>query len=75
MTITLQPSMWDTTDREHRQCKTVSKLTNIPVASPNLLIQARLHQLWEMGEALTAGLKVRRILMEGYTLPFWIRPN
>ena len=45
-----------------------------PVAS-NLPVGARLQNCWKTWEHLGAGPKVVQILKEGYTLPFWIRPN
>ena len=41
----------------------------------DLHVGARLLQFWETWEALGAGPKVLKMLKEGYTLPFWTRPN
>ena len=38
-------------------------------------VGARLQQFWEKWEALGSSPKVITILREGYTLPFWFRPN
>ena len=38
-------------------------------------VGARLHQCWEKWEALGLSPKVVSTLREGYTLPFWFRPN
>ena len=35
----------------------------------------KIYEFWETWEALGAGLKVLKILKEGYTLPFRIQPN
>ena len=53
----------------------VKIVTNVPTVVTNLPVGARLQQFWEKWEALGSSPKVIRILREGYTLPFWFRPN
>ena len=53
----------------------VQNVTNVPPVVPNLTVGARLHQFWEKWAALGVSPKVLTVLREGYTLPFWIRPN
>ena len=48
---------------------------NVPTVVLDLPVGARLHKFWETWEALGVGLKVVKILKEGYTLPFQIWPN
>ena len=50
-------------------------VTNIPTVAINPPVGARLHQFWEKWEALGSSPKVVTTLGEGYTLPFWFRPN
>ena len=50
-------------------------VTNVPAVVVNPPVGARLHQFWEKWEALGSSPKVVTILREGYTLPFWFRPN
>ena len=54
-------------------CK--NNVTNVPTVVPNLPLGARLHQLWKKWAALRVSPKVLTVLGEGYTLPFWFRPN
>ena len=49
-------------------CQT-SDVINIPVATPDLPVGARLHQIWETLTALGASPKVKKITRKGYTLP------
>ena len=42
---------------------------------PNQTVGARLQKFWQTWLDLGAGPKVVQILKEGYTLPFWTRPN
>ena len=50
-------------------------VTNVPTVALDLPVGVRLHKFRETWEALGAGPKVVKILKEGYTLPFQIRPN
>ena len=50
-------------------------VTNVPTVAINPPVGARLHQFWEKWEALGLSPKVVTALREGYTLPFWFRPN
>ena len=50
-------------------------VTNGPTVAINPPVGARLHQFWEKWEALGSSPKVVTALREGYTLPFWFRPN
>ena len=50
-------------------------VTNVPTIVINPPVGARLQQFWEKWEALGSSPKVITILREGYTLPFWFRPN
>ena len=50
-------------------------VTNVPTVTINPPVGARLHQFWEKWEALGLSPKVVTALREGYTLPFWFRPN
>ena len=49
-------------------------VTNVPTAV-HPPVGARLHQFWVKWEALGSSPKVVTILREGYTPPFWFRPN
>ena len=53
----------------------VNLVTNVPIVAPDLPVGARLHQFWEKWAALGASPKVVTVLREGYTLPFWFRPD
>ena len=53
----------------------VHPVINAKNAVPNLPVGARLQTFWQNWLDLGAGPKVVQILKEGYTLPFWIRPN
>ena len=53
----------------------VNPVINAPNVVTNLPVGARLQNFWKKWLALGAGPKVVQILKEGYTLPFWIRPN
>ena len=53
----------------------VNLVTNAPHAVVDPPVGARLHQCWEKWEALGTSPKVVTTLREGYTLPFWFRPN
>ena len=57
------------------QLSFVQPVTNVPAASLDLPVGARLHQLWETWEALGANPKVIKILKEGHALPFQNQPN
>ena len=57
------------------QSSFVQNIMNVPVAVADLPVGARLHQLWATWAALRASSKVIRILREGNTLLFRIRPN
>ena len=50
-------------------------VTNVPIIAPDLSVGARLHQFLEKWAALAVSPKVLTVLKEGYTLPFWFRPN
>ena len=53
----------------------VNLVTNAPHAVFDPPVGARLHQCWEKWEALGSSPKVVTTLREGYTPPFWFRPN
>ena len=53
----------------------VNPVINAPNVVTNLPVGARLQNFWEKWLDLGAGPRVVQILKEGYTLPFWIRPN
>ena len=53
----------------------VNLVTNAPPVVTNPPVGARLHKCWEKWEALGSSPKVVTTLREGYTLPFWFRPN
>ena len=53
----------------------VKPATNVTYAVPNRPVGARLQNFWQTWLDLGAGPKVVQILKEGYTLPFWTRPN
>ena len=53
----------------------VNLVTNAPPVVTDPPVGARLHQCWEKWEALGSSTKVVTTLSEGYTLPFWFRPN
>ena len=53
----------------------VNLVNNAPHAVIDPPVGGRLHQCWERWEALGSSPKVVTTLMEGYTLPFRIRPN
>ena len=53
----------------------VNLVTNVPIAAIDLPVGARLHQFWEKWETQGVSPKVVTALREGYTLPFWFRPN
>ena len=53
----------------------VNTVTNAPNVVTNLTVEARLQNFWKRLLDLGAGPKVVQILKEGYTLPFWTRPN
>ena len=57
------------------QLSSVHPVTNVHTVAQNLPVWARLNQCWKSWAALGASSKVIRILNEGYTLPFWNRPN
>ena len=57
------------------QLSCVKPVTNVKTAPQNLPVGARLQNYWQTWLDLGAGPKVVQILKEGYTLPFWIRPN
>ena len=57
------------------QLSCVKPVTNVRNAASNLPVGARLQNYWQTWLDLGAGPKVVQILKEGYTLPFWIRPN
>ena len=57
------------------QLSSVKCVTNAPTVAPNLPVGTRLHQFWEKWAALGVSPNVVTILKEGYTLPFWFRPN
>ena len=48
---------------------------NAPHAVPNRPVGARLQIFWQTWLDLGAGPRVVQILKQGYTLPFWTRPN
>ena len=50
-------------------------VTNVKHAAQNLPVGARLQNFWQIWLDLGAGPKVVQILMEGYTLPFRVRPK
>ena len=50
-------------------------VTNVPTVAINPPVGTRLQQFGEKWEALGSSPKVITILREGYTLPFWFRPN
>ena len=49
------------------QLSSVNLEKNIQTVASDLPVEARLHQFWKAWEALGAGLKVLRMLKEGYT--------
>ena len=51
---------------------TAKNVPNVVIHPP---VGARLQQFWEKWESLGSSPKVVTILREGYTLPFWFRPN
>ena len=53
----------------------VNLVTNVPTAAIDHPVGARLHQFWKKWETLGVNPKVVTALREGYTLPFWFRPN
>ena len=53
----------------------VNLVTNVPTAALDFPVGTRLHQFWEKWAALAASPKVVTVLREGYSLPFWFRPN
>ena len=53
----------------------VNLVTNVPTAAIDLPVAARLYRFWKKWETLGASPKVVTALKEGYTLPFWFRPN
>ena len=57
------------------QLSFVKPVTNVPAVALDIPIGARLHKFWETWEALGDGLKLVKILKEGYTLPFRTWPN
>ena len=57
------------------QLSCVQPVTYVKNAAPDLPIGARLQNFWQTWLDLGAGPKVVQILIEGYTLPFWIRPR
>ena len=52
------------------QLSLVKHVTIVPAVALNLPVGSRLQNFWKNWEDLGAGPQV-----EGYTLPFWIRPN
>ena len=57
------------------QLSFVKPVTNVPAVVLDLPVGARLQNFWRTWEALGAGLKVLKILKQGYILPFWTRLN
>ena len=57
------------------QLSSVKCVKNVQTVVPNLPVGARLHQFWQKWAALGISPKVVTVLKEGYTLPFWFRPN
>ena len=57
------------------QLPCVQSVTNVPLVVKNLPVGARLQNFWQTWLERGAGPKIAQILREGYTLPFWIRPN
>ena len=53
----------------------VNPVLNAPNVVTNPPVGARLQNFWKKWLDLGAGPRVVQILKEGYTLPFWIRPN
>ena len=53
-------------------CKSCHKCPAVAVYLP---VGATLHQFWEKWAAVGVSPKVVTVLREGYTLPFWFRPN
>ena len=53
----------------------VNLVTNAAPVVMDPPVGARLHNFWEKWEALGPSSKVVPTLREGYTLPFWLRPN
>ena len=53
----------------------VTPAINVTHVVPNQTVGARLQKFWQIWMDLGAGQKVVQILKEGYTLPFWTRPN
>ena len=53
----------------------VNPAINAPHAVPNRPVGSRLQIFWQIWEDLGAGPKVVQMLKQGYTLPFWTRPN
>ena len=53
----------------------VTPAINVTHVVPNQTVGARLQKFWQIWMDLGAGPKVVQILKEGYTLPFWTRPN
>ena len=57
------------------QLSSVNLVTNVTNVAPDLPVGARLIQFWEKWAALGISPNVVTVLKEGYTLPFWVRPN
>ena len=57
------------------QLSFVKPVTNVQHAASNLHVGARLQNFWQTWLDLGVSPKVVQIRREGYTLPFWIRPN
>ena len=57
------------------QLSVVQPVVNVPNVAQNLPVGARLQTFWQTWLDMGAGPKAVRILREGYTLPFWIRPK
>ena len=53
----------------------VQPATSVKHAASDLPVGARLQNFWQTWLDLGAGPKIVQILREGYTLPFWTRPN
>ena len=70
---------YNQTEIKHVSCvghlRSANIVTNVPTVAINPPVGARLHQFWEKWEALGSSSKVVTALREGYTLPFWVRPN
>ena len=58
-----------------RHLSSVNLVTNAPPVVTLPPVGTRLHKCWEKWEPLGASPKVVATLREGYTLPFWFRPN